>query len=159
VQQAANDKYGAKYPSRLTPPIISRPPAPDTRTKVVRGVFALLAIAAAIAAGIYTYDQSESIWLCIFVGGGVVYIGGRVLPDLITDPKKVRRALYFLLLPGIATGALYLAYQAWETWWLAVVIGWVAAFILNPLLAPRLFPGIHAEEMQDTMDRMKELED
>ena len=142
-----------------SPLLARRPQQADSTTKAVRGVFGLLAIAAVITAAIYSYGQEESIWLSIFVAGAAGFIVGRVVPDVITDSKKVRRTLYFLLFPAIAVAILYLTYQAWETWWLAVMVSWVGAFILNGILAPLLFPGIHREETEDTVERWRELKE
>jgi uncharacterized membrane protein YjjP (DUF1212 family) len=75
--------------------------------------------------------------------------------DVVTDPHKIRRVLYFALMPVACTGILYLAYQQWDRMWLAVVLGFVGGIILNGSLAPLLFPQIHREEEMDSMERVR----
>ena len=122
-------------------------------TKTVRVVFGLLAWAGAVVAAFYAYDRAGSVWLSVFVGLMVLQVVGRGAADVITDPKKVQRTLYFLLGPALATAVLYGAYEAWKTWWLAFVLAIVVGAILNLILASRLFPDIHREETEDTVSR------
>lgn len=122
-------------------------------TKAVRAVFGLLAWAGAVLAALYVYDRGDSVWLSVFVGLLVLQLVGRGLADVITDTKKVRRALYFLLMPALATAILYGTYEAWGKWWLAVVLGIAGGQFLSLILAPRLFSDIHREEFEDTLRR------
>ena len=118
--------------------------------------FGLLAFAAAIGGGIYAYTIESSIWLSLFVAVMALHIVGRGIPDVITDPDKLRRALYFLLGPALATGILYLTYELWEQWWISALLGIVGGVVLNAILAPRLFPRIHGEETRDSIRRLAE---
>lgn len=122
-------------------------------TKAVRAVFGFLGLVVAIAAAIYAYNREESVWLAVFVGLLALQLISRGMADVITDSKKVRRALYFLLSPAAAAASFYVAYQAWEKWWLAFVLGLVGAWIANMILGPLLFPAIHREEKEDTAER------
>ena len=152
--EARTPKYGGGFG---TTPFRRRAPEAGGGSKAVQALFGLLGIIAAIAAGIYTYGQEESVWLAIWVAGAALYIVGRALPFVITADKRVRRTLYFLLFPALAGAILYFAHEAWDKWWLAAVVSWVGGFILNALLAPRLFPGIHAEETERQRETLSEL--
>jgi hypothetical protein len=123
--------------------------------KVVRAIFGLLAWALAVVAAIYAHNQSDSIWLAVFVGLLVLNFVGRGVADVITDSKKIRRAIYFLLLPACATLILWATYKWWGTWWLSVVLGLIVGQILSTILAMIFFPGIHREEKEDTMQRWR----
>jgi hypothetical protein len=125
----------------------------SAETKAVRAVFGLLAWAGAAVAAFYAYDRAGSVWLSVFVGLMVLQLVGRGVADVITDPRKLQRTLYFLLGPALATAVLYGAYEAWKTWWLAFVLALVVGGILNLILASRLFPDIHREETEDTVSR------
>jgi len=118
--------------------------------------FGLLAFAGAIGGGIYAYTLESSIWLSLFVALLALHIVGRGIPDVITDPDKLLRALYFLLGPALATGVLYATYELWEQWWISALLGIVGGVVLNAILAPRLFPRIHGEETLDSIRRLAE---
>lgn len=122
-------------------------------TKALQSVFGLLGLAAGAGAGIYAYRREDSVWLAVFVGLIALQIISRGVADVITDDKKARRALYFLFLPALSATGFYFAYQVWEEWWLAFVIGLVGGAIVNGILAPLFFPGIHREEQADTKRR------
>lgn len=128
---------------------------PETEmTVAVRAVFTFVAVVAAIAGSVYAYSVEESVWLSIFVALIALQLFGRGIPDVITDPDKVVRALYFLFLPALATGILAVTYALSGRWWLSVPIALVGAVILNTLLAPRLFPRIHQQETLDSARRL-----
>jgi hypothetical protein len=129
---------------------------PGRQSLAFRTRWALLAFAAAIGGGVLSYAIESSIWLSLFAGVVVLQLVGRGIPDLITDPDKPRRALYFLLGPALATGILALTYGLWGRWWLSVLLGTVGALPLNAILAPRLFPRIHGEETLDSIRRLTE---
>jgi hypothetical protein len=116
--------------------------------------FGLLSVLAAIGGALYAYRVEDSIWLSLFVAVLALQLVGRAVPDVLTDPQKVRRALYFLLLPALATGALAGVYELWERWWLSVLAGLLGGLVLNAILAPRLFPRIHREETLDSLRRL-----
>lgn len=145
-----------KYPVMVPSPF-RRPAAQgDQRTKKLRLVFGWIGAASAVAAGLYTQSRWGSIWLAIFVGLLTMQIVARAIPDVVTDDRKFRRAVYFLLGPAVASGFFYASYQLWETWWLASVVGLLGGWIVGGLLQVLLFPGIHREEVEDTMSRFRE---
>jgi peptidoglycan/LPS O-acetylase OafA/YrhL len=121
--------------------------------KVLRAVFGLLGIVAAIAAGFWMYDRADSAWPAVFVALIVLQIVARAIPDLITDSKRIRRALYFALGPVVAGALFYFTYQWWDTYWLSFVLGVLGGGILVAIMAPLLFPGIHKEEKADSASR------
>jgi hypothetical protein len=127
---------------------------PEAMKRRWQAIFGALALAGAIAGAIYAYSVESSVWLSVFVALMVLHVIGRGAADVVTDPDKVRRALYFLMLPALATAVLYGAHQAWGEWWLAVVLGLVVGSVLNAILAPALFPRVHREETEDTAQRM-----
>ena len=126
------------------------------RTKshiVVRGLFGLLALAAALAGGWYALEQTSSWALAAFVFLIVSNVIGRGIPDVITDPDKGRRIAFFGLPPALGVCALVGAYWLWETWWLAVTIGFLAYFV-GFAVASVALPRIAAEEHADDLSRM-----
>lgn len=122
-------------------------------TKVLRGVFGVLGLAAAIAVGFWMYDRTDSAWPAVFVALIALQIVARAIPDLITDPKRIRRAFYFAFGPAVAGAAFYFTYQWWETYWLSFVLAVLGGGILVAILAPLLFPAIHREEKADSASR------
>ena len=143
----SKDQIGSTFPTRRSPGEVSK------GTKVLRAVFGLLGIAAAIAAGFWMYDRTDSVWPAIFVGFVVLQLLARAIPDLITEPKRIRRACYFALGPGVASAVFYFTYQWWETYWLAFVLAVLGGGLLVAILAPLLFPSIHREEQADNRRR------
>lgn len=133
-----------------------RRPAVDRRTKRIRAVFNLLAWIAAIAAAIYAYRWMASWALAIFVFLMVMHVVARGIADVITDPNKIQRILFFALYPAICSVVLYYAYQWWGRMWLAVILGLVLGAILNAAAGALLFPRVFQEEMEDSQQRMKE---
>jgi hypothetical protein len=130
-------------------------PAPvERRKRAWQAVFGLLGFAGGVAAAIYAYTVADSIWLSIFVFGAVAYVVGRALCDVITDDHKLLRILYFSVLPVASIAILYVTYEAWEKWWLAVVLGIVGGQLLSAVIWKTFFPRIHGEEEQDSWRRM-----
>ncbi len=134
----------------------SRPPTTDRRTKRIRAVFNLLAWIGAIAAAIYAYRWMSSYALSIFVFLMVLHVVARGIPDVITDPNKIQRILFFALYPAICTAVVYYTYQWWDRMWLAVILGLVLGGVLNGLAGAVFFPRVYEEEQEDTKQRMKE---
>lgn len=137
-------------------PAITRPrPAGEVTqgTRILRQVFGALALATAVVAGIMTYNRTDSAWPAVFAALIALQIVSRAIPDVITDSKKVRRALYFGLGPGLGTAVFYFSYQTWETYWLSFVLGLFGGAILVGILGPLLFPAIHREEKADSARR------
>ncbi|MEX2210523.1 MAG: toll/interleukin-1 receptor domain-containing protein [Gaiellaceae bacterium] len=126
-------------------------------TKTLRNWFALLGMAAGAGAGYYalTRDDVGSAWLAAFIGLLVFNFVSRAFADVLNEPKKIRRLLYFALTPALASLSFYYTYQWWETWWLSFLLGFVFGGILNSTLGSVLFPSIHREESADTRSRWK----
>lgn len=133
-----------------------RRPTADPRTKRIRAVFNLLAWIGAIAAAFYAYRWISSYALAIFVFLMVMHIVGRGIPDVITDPNKIQRVLFFALYPAICAALVYFTYQWWGRMWLAVILGLVLGAIFNGLAGAVLFPRVYREEQEDTKQRIKE---
>jgi peptidoglycan/LPS O-acetylase OafA/YrhL len=132
----------------------TRPPGEVSQgTKVLRAICGLLGIAAAIVVGVWMYDRTDSVWPAVFVGIIALQLVARAIPDLITESKRIRRALYFALGPGVAGAVFYFSYQWWETYWLSFVLAVILGGTLVAILAPLLFPAIHKEEKADTASR------
>jgi hypothetical protein len=129
----------------------------SARTKTLRNWFALLGMAAGAGAGWYalTRDDVGSAWLAAFVGVLVFNFISRAFADVLSEPKKIRRLLYFALTPALAGLSFYYTYQWWETWWLSFLLGFVFGGILTSALGSVLFPSIHKEETADTRSRWK----
>lgn len=122
----------------------------------VHRVFGLLGLVAGAGAGAGAYQLiADSWWLVAFAFLLASYVVSRGLGDLITDPHKGRRALYFALQPTLSIAIVYGAYQAWERWWLAVLLGFVGGGILAGALGAALLPRIHEEELSDTRRRWR----
>lgn len=119
----------------------------------VRAVFGLLGLAGGIYAGWTAYDRTGSIVLAIYVGLLLANYIGRGIGDIITDPQKVRRFLFFTLPVLFAAGGLAGAYALWGIWWVAVIVSFVAYFV-GSFVVIVLFPRIALEEDADSRSRM-----
>lgn len=85
------------------------------------------------------------------------YVVGRAVCDLITDPDRFRRAVYFAVLPVVAIGLLVGANQIWDSMWSAVLIGLVGGWVTQQLIGGLLLPGIRAEERADDLEHVGEV--
>jgi hypothetical protein len=143
---------GRRFTQSLGTPAAGDVGASPRRT--YEAVFGVLGILAGIAAAVAAYYWiADSFALAIFAFLLAAQLVGRGLGDVISDPRKVRRTLYFLLGPALSTAILYGVYLLWERWWLAAVVGFVGGVILSRLLALFLFPQIDREEQEDTARR------
>jgi hypothetical protein len=124
--------------------------------RAVQTVFGALGVLGGLGGAIYAFSRSSSFALAIYVFVVVNYVIARGVADAVTDPYKIRRLLYFALMPALSTGLLYLAYRQWDKMWLAVVLGLAGGLVLNGILAPIIFPRIHREEGEDSLERVKE---
>jgi hypothetical protein len=126
----------------------------ETRsTVVVRGLFGTAGLVAGVVGGWYALDATSSWALALFVFLITMQVVGRAIPDVITDPEKGRRIVFFGLPPIAAVGALLGSYQIWATWWVAAVIG-LAGYLIGYGVAYLAFPRIAAEEDADSKARM-----
>lgn len=133
---------------------LRRSPHRDKKVKQIHAAFNLVGVLAGVGAAIYAYRESKSIALVIFVFFTVQAYIGRGLGDVTTDSHKVKRFIYFTLQPVLMVGVVYVSYLWWGIMWLSVVLGFLLGLILWQLLGVLLFPRIHAEELQDSQDRM-----
>jgi hypothetical protein len=123
---------------------------------MIKALLLVVGFFGAIAAGIYTYTATSEWALAIFVFVMVSYLVGRGLGDVLTEPHKVKRTIYFAIPAVAATAVLYVTQAWWGTWWLAVLLGLVVgAVIIGGVLDVVLFPGITREEAQDTAERTR----
>jgi hypothetical protein len=116
-------------------------------------LFGGVGFVAGLAAAIYGYTLFFSLALALFFFAMVSYVVGRALPDVITEPHRVRRIAYFALLPMIGTIVLYASYLLWESMWLAVILGFVGGGIVQALVGWALLPQIRKEEAEEELDR------
>lgn len=119
----------------------------------VRSLFGLLGLAVGIFGGWLAYDRTNSVVLAVFVGLLAMNYIGRGVADVITDPQKGRRFVFFTLPLIFAVGGLAGAYTLWGVWWVAVVVGFVL-YVVGSVVATVLFPRIAAEEAADSESRM-----
>jgi Putative bacterial sensory transduction regulator len=133
----------------------ARAPA-SSSLHMVRSVFALLGLVAAIGGAIWAYELESSVWLSAFVALMAMNLVARGAADLVTDPQKLRRAVYFVLQPAISTGVLVASYDAWERWWLAVLLGLIVGGAISQIVRALLLPKIHREETEDTARRISD---
>jgi hypothetical protein len=133
-------------------------PAPHARSggKGVKAVLIVVGFVGAIAAGVYTYVATSEWALGVYVFVMVSYVVGRGLGDVLTEPHKVKRTLYFAIPVVTATAVLYLTHAWWGMWWLAALLGiLVGAVIIGGILDAVLFPAIAKEEAEDTAERTR----
>lgn len=119
----------------------------------MRALFALAGLAAGLLTGWLAYDRTESVVLAVFAGLLAMNYIGRGIGDVITDPQKGRRFVFFTLPLVFAVGGLAVGYTIWAAWWVASVVGFVL-YIVGSVVATVLFPRIAAEEAEDTQVRM-----
>ena len=131
-------------------------PQASSGARTVKALLGVVGVVGAIGAGIYTYMTTSDWALAIYAFVMVAYLVGRGLGDILTEPHKIKRALYFAIPAVTATGVLYVTHAWWGMWWLAVLLGLVVgAVLIGGVLATVLFPGIAQEEAADTAERTR----
>ncbi len=143
-------------PDRRRGPSMRRSPHRAAKARKVHAVFSFAGFVVGIIGAIWTYNETTSIALPIFVFLVAQSYIGRGLGDVATDPHKAKRFVYFTLQAVISIAVCYLTYQWWSTMWLSVLLGLTVGAFLWQLLAIILFPEIHEEEQRDSLDRLKE---
>lgn len=133
---------------------LRRSPHRAKKVKQIHMWFSLVGFIAGVGAVVYAYNESSSIALAIFAFLVVNSYVGRGLGDVATDPEKAKRFVYFTVQPALLIGIFYGTYQWWGIMWLSAVLGVVIGLILWQLIGFVLLPEIHAEELQDTQERM-----
>jgi hypothetical protein len=150
-----DDQIKARFGGRLFSEAAGAAPTPSAGHPAQR-IFGLLGLLAGIGAAVAAYQViDDSWWLVAFAFLLTQYVVGRSLGDLVTDPHKLRRAFYFALQPALSIAIVYFAYQAWERWWLAVLLGFLGGGIVAGAIGAALLPGIHQEEVADTRRRWR----
>jgi len=133
-------------------------PAPQASSgaRAVKALLVVVGFVGAIIAGFYTYTTTSDWALVIYAFLMVSYLVGRGLGDILTEPHKIKRTLYFAVPALTATGVLYVTHAWWGMWWLAVLLGLVVgAVLIGGVLSTVLFPGIAKEEAEDTAARTR----
>jgi hypothetical protein len=108
----------------------------------------LVALIGGVAGGIFAQRVTSSWWLAAFVLFMTLFVVGRALPDILTEPDKLRRAAYFGSVPVLSTAVLALIYWASGWWWLAVVLGLVLGVLGSATLGALFFADIAQEELE-----------
>jgi MFS family permease len=129
---------------------------PDQRAVAIQGLFGLLGLVAAVVGGIIAHSESSSWALAIFVAFIAMYLGSRFLPEVLTEPQKGRRFLFFGIPPLLAVGALIGVYELWGEWWLAMLIGF-ALGLVGWGISKAAFPGIWTEEERQEKSLLQRL--
>jgi predicted membrane channel-forming protein YqfA (hemolysin III family) len=127
--------------------------APGWANSAVHALIGLIGVLTAIVLAIYcyqatvgTYGPPSALWLSFFTFAMSAYILGHGLADLITEPHRLERVLYFALMPLIASACLYVAYQLWATVWLAVLCGLMVGGTVHGAITWLLMPEIARDE-------------
>jgi hypothetical protein len=121
----------------------------------LRRTLSLLALLTGVAGGIWAWAVERSIALSIYVFYMLFVFVGRGLGDVVTDPKKVRRFLYFSLNPVFGTAILVGTYRLWGMWWLSAILGVLGGAVAWALLGTWWFPAVNREEEADTESRRR----
>ena len=133
-------------------------PAPQTHAggKNLKAFLAFVGLIGGVVAAVYTYTETSEWALALYVVVMVSYIVGRGLGDVITEPHKVKRTIFFAIPAITATAVLVLTHTWFGVWWLAVLLGlFVGAVLIGGVLDAILFPGIAKEEAEDSAARTK----
>jgi hypothetical protein len=88
--------------------------------------------------------------LALFVYPMTVYVVGRALAHVLTDPGKVERLLFFGLTPLAGIAVLVVGFVVWDRWWAAALFGGAAALAGN-LVAKGLFRRVAFEERLESI--------
>jgi len=124
--------------------------------KTIKTLLAVTGFVGAIIAGVYTYMTTSDWALVIYAFVIVSYLVGRGLGDVLTEPHKTKRTMFFAIPALTATGVLYVTHAWWGMWWLAVLLGLVVGgALIGGVLSTVLFPGIAKEEAEDTTARTR----
>ena len=147
--------YTSPTQRRVAGPSVRRSRHRPDDVKRIHAIFGLLAFGLGIAGAVVAYKMESSIALAIFVFFVIQSFVGRGLGDVVTDPHKAKRFVYFTLQPALIIGVFYVTYALWGTMWLSALLGIVVRSILWQLLAVIVFPDIHEEETADSLGRFK----
>lgn len=147
--------YKSPTQKKVRVPAVRRSADRTDATKRVHAIFGLVAFVLAVAGAIFAYSVESSIGLSIFVFFVAQSYIARGLGDVVTDPEKPKRFVYFTLQPVFLIGVFSLSYVLWEKMWLSALLGIIVGSLVWQLLVLILFPGIHGEEDRDSRARIK----
>jgi hypothetical protein len=99
-----------------------------------------------LAAGVWTFIESRSVSLAIYVFLIVLLVVGARLGEIITARYKLQRTLFALVLPVVSAVVLYFVYQASEIMWLSVVVGLIAGIVVSMLAGAFVFPTVISQD-------------
>lgn len=145
-------QYADYFKKAGTP--IRRRPNRDARDVKIHTVFNLIGILAGAGAAYLAWAMTDTIALPIFVFFAANYFLGRGLGDVVTDDKKVKRFMFFLMPVVIDSALIYLTYQWWELMWLSVLIGVFVGAAVWAVAVVTAFADIQAEEEADNKERL-----
>lgn len=126
----------------------------DARDVKIHSVFNLLGILAGAAAAYLAWTMTDTIALPVFAFFATNYFVGRGLGDVVTDDKKAKRFVFFLMPVVIDSALIYLTYQWWGIMWLSVLIGFFVGAAIWAVVAVTAFSDIQSEEEADNKKRM-----
>lgn len=118
----------------------------------VHVVFGWLGIVGGLLAAWYAHDRTSSWLFAVFVLLVTLNVVGRGVGDVITDPNKGRRALFFGMPAVVAAIVVAGTYRLWEIWWLTTVLGAVG-YLIGAGAMVAAFPRIAEDEQADTRRR------
>jgi hypothetical protein len=123
----------------------------------VHNIFGVIGLVVGLAGAAAAVVLTGSWFLGAFVLLLALSYIGRGAGDLVTDPNKVQRFVYFTLQPALCVGLLVVAYQLWERMWLATLLGYLVGSLLWVIVATLAFPKVTTEEAADTDERRRKV--
>lgn len=112
----------------------------------IHAVLRLLGGVLGIGVAILIYRQYASVPLALFALGAVPGVIGYMLPHVITRPRRVARASFFLTALAASLALLYGIYAVSGNMWAAVLITVVAGSAISSTIGQLLFPAVYEEE-------------
>ncbi len=107
---------------------------------VVRVVLWFSAFGLGIAAAVLATQEISSFWLGLYAFVLTMHVVGRGLGQVITRPHRLRRVVYFALLPAASIPVVWAAYGAFGRMWAAVLLGLAAGIVAQAVVGRRLIP-------------------
>ena len=134
---------------RRRPPTASTSTTTSTTTStMVRNWCGVAALVVGVAAAAVAYGLESSWWLAGFVFAMVSFSIGVVVPEVLTEPDKLRRAAYFGNVPLLSTLLVALSFRLWDRWWLAVAVGSTLGVLGAATIGGLLFSDIVDQEVE-----------
>ena len=101
-----------------------------------------------LAAGAWTFIESESIALSVYVFLMVLLVVGARVGEIITARYKVRRTLFATVLPVVSALVLYFMYQTTDIMWVSVLVGLVAGVVVSMLAGAFVFREVVSQDQR-----------